>query len=152
MRTCLCCFSELALEKESDQHLSAYRPGRGGSRSHGRGYQGPRPGQGTNPKNARIMSNFREVCWCDARDEQGCLLDAPDCDYRYCFVVQRKEQETNTGREAKLVDGYSCTITFAFCGKRKHYKDECYPPHFGAAESKKHAVCLQEFAFWVLFE
>ena len=33
---------ELALEKESDQHLSAYRPGGGGSGSHGKGYQGPR--------------------------------------------------------------------------------------------------------------
>ena len=31
---------ELALEKESDQHLNAYGPGGGGSGSHGRGYQG----------------------------------------------------------------------------------------------------------------
>ena len=31
---------ELALEKESDQHLNAYLPGRGGSGSHGKGYQG----------------------------------------------------------------------------------------------------------------
>ena len=31
---------ELAVEKESFQHLNAYRPGGGGSRSHGRGYQG----------------------------------------------------------------------------------------------------------------
>ena len=35
---------ELALEKESHQHLNAYRPGGGGSGSHGKGYQGPRPG------------------------------------------------------------------------------------------------------------
>ena len=40
---------ELALGKESDQHLNAYRPGGGGSGSHGRGYQGRRPGQGTTP-------------------------------------------------------------------------------------------------------
>ena len=32
--------SELALEKESDQRLNAYRLGGGGSGSHGRGYQG----------------------------------------------------------------------------------------------------------------
>ena len=44
----------LALERESDQHLNAYRPGGGGSGSQGRGYQGHRPGQGTTPKNARI--------------------------------------------------------------------------------------------------
>ena len=51
---------ELALEKESDQHLNAYRPGRVGSGSHGRGYQGHRPRQGTTPKNARIMSNVQD--------------------------------------------------------------------------------------------
>ena len=32
---------ELALEKESDQHLNAYRPGGGGSGSHGRGSRDP---------------------------------------------------------------------------------------------------------------
>ena len=34
---------ELALEKEGDQHLDAYRPGGGGSGSQGKGYHGPRP-------------------------------------------------------------------------------------------------------------
>ena len=68
---------ELVLEKESDQHLSANRPGGRGSGSQGRGYQGHRPGQGTTPKNARIMSNAQDLFWCDARDEQGSLLHAP---------------------------------------------------------------------------
>ena len=117
---------ELALEKESDQHLNAYRPGGGGSGSQGRGYQGHRPGQGTTPKNARIMSNVQDLFWCDARDEQGSQLHAPDCDQRDCFVVQGKKQETNTGGKAKLPDHYRCTITCAFCGNRKHYEDECY--------------------------
>ena len=54
---------ELALEKESDQHLNPYRPGGGGSRSQGRGYQGHRPGQGTDPKNAPIMSNVQDLLW-----------------------------------------------------------------------------------------
>ena len=117
---------ELALEKESDQHLHAYRPGGGGSGSHGRGYQGHRPRQGTTPENARIMSNVQDLFCCDARDEQGILLHAPDCDRHDCFVVQREKQETNTGGKAKLPDHYRCTITCAFCGKRKHYEDECY--------------------------
>ena len=60
---------ELALEKESHQHLNAYRPGGGGSGSQGRGYQGHRPGQGTTPKNARIISNVQDLFWCNARDE-----------------------------------------------------------------------------------
>ena len=92
---------ELALEKESDQHLNAYRPGGDGSGSHGRGYQGPPLGQGTTPKNARFMSNVQGLFWCGARDEQGCLLHAPDCDQRKCFVVQGKKQETNTGSKSQ---------------------------------------------------
>ena len=72
------------------------------------------------------MSNVQELFWCDARDEQGCLLHAPDCDQRICFMAQGKNQQTNTGGKAKLPDHYRCTITCAFCGKRKHYKDECY--------------------------
>ena len=117
---------ELALEKESDQHLNAYRPGGGGSWSHGRGYQGHRPGQGTTHKIAGIMSNVQDLFWCDARDEQGTLLHAPDCDQHDCFVVQSKKQDTNTGGKAKLPDHYRCTITCAFCGKRKQYEDDCY--------------------------
>ena len=117
---------ELALEKESDLHLNANRPGEGGSGSHGRGYQGTQPGQGTTPKNARFMSNVQDLFWCDARNEQGCLLHAPDCEQRDCFVVHGKKQETNTGGKAKLPDHYRCTITCALCGNRKHYDDECY--------------------------
>ena len=79
---------ELALEKESDQHLNAYRPGGAGSGSHGKGYQGPRPGLGTTPKHAGIMGNVQELFWCDARDEHGHLQHAPDWDQRDCFVVQ----------------------------------------------------------------
>ena len=60
---------ELALEKESDQHLNAYRPGGGNSGNHGRGHQGPRPGQGTTPKNAVYMSNVQDLFWCDAKDK-----------------------------------------------------------------------------------
>ena len=71
---------ELALEKKSDQHLNAYRPGGGNSGNHGRGHQGPRPGQGTTPKNARHTSKVQDLFWCDARDEQGGRVHAPDCD------------------------------------------------------------------------
>ena len=72
------------------------------------------------------MSNVTDLFWCDARDEQGSLLHAPDCNQRGCFVVQGKKQETNTGGKAKLPDDHRCTITCAFCGKRKRYEDKCY--------------------------
>ena len=117
---------ELALEKESDQRLNAYRPEGGVSGSHGKGYQGPRPGQGITPKHARMRGNVQELFWYDARDEHGHLQHAPDCEQRDCFVVQGKKQETNTGAKPRMPDHYRCTITCAFCGKRKHYEDECY--------------------------
>ena len=119
---------ELVLEKKRDQHLNNYRPGGGGSGSHGKGYQGSRPGQGTTPKraHARIMESVKELFWCDARDEQGHLQHAPDCEQQDCFVVQGKQQEKKTGAKAKLPDHYRCTITCAFSGKRKHYEDDCY--------------------------
>ena len=37
-----------------------------------------------------------------------------------------KKQETNTGAKPKTPDHCRCTITCAFCGKRKHCEDECY--------------------------
>ena len=41
-------------------------------------------------------------------------------------MVQGKKQNTNTGGKAKMPDHYRCTMTCTFCGKRKHYEDECY--------------------------
>ena len=41
-------------------------------------------------------------------------------------MVQGKKQETNSGGKPKLPDHYRCKITCAFCGKRKHYDNECY--------------------------
>ena len=58
--------------------------------------------RGLPPKHARIMDNVRGLFWCDARDEQGHLQQAPDCEQRECFVVQGKKQETNTGAKAKI--------------------------------------------------
>ena len=105
---------EPGLEMQSDQHLDAYRSGGGGSESHGKGYQGPQPGQGTTLKHARIMGNVQELCWCDARDEVGHLQHAPDCDQRDCFAVQGKKQENNTGSKRKMPDDYRCTIFSEF--------------------------------------
>ena len=64
---------EPALVNDSDQNLNAYRPGGGNSRNNGRGYQGPRPRQGSTPKSACYMSNVQDLLWCDARDEKGGL-------------------------------------------------------------------------------
>ena len=43
-----------------------------------------------------------------------------------CFVVQGKKQKTNTGGKAKMPGHYRCTITCAFCSRRKHKEHDCY--------------------------
>ena len=82
------------------------------------------------------MDNVRELFWSNARDEQGHLQHAPDCEQRDCFVVKGKKPETNTGAKAKMPDHYRCTITCAFCGRRKRYEDECYHKQRLAAKLK----------------
>ena len=52
-------------------------------------------------------------------------LSTTECTYLPTYL-QGKQQEKNTSAKAKLPDHYRCTITCAFCGKRKHYEDECY--------------------------
>ena len=79
---------------------------------------------------------LQDLFWCDARDEQRGLVHAPDCNQNECFVVQGKRQETNTGGKAERPDHYRCTITCAFCGKRKQYEDECYQKQLLSAELK----------------
>ena len=47
--------------------------------------------------------------------------------------LQRK-QKTKDGQEVKHQDHFRCTITCGYCGKRRHYKDEC---HIKRRESEK---------------
>ena len=85
------------------------------------------------------MSNVQDLFWCDARDEQGGLEHAPDCEQHELFAVQGKKQETNTDGKAEMPDHYRYTITCAFCCKRKHYKDECYHKQRLSAKLKSEA-------------
>ena len=70
---------------------------------------------------------MQDLFWCDATDEQGGLLHAPDCNQHECFVVQGKKQDTNTRGKAKMPDHYRCTVTCASCGKCQHYEDVSTP-------------------------
>ena len=74
---------ELALEKESDQHLKAYRPGGSDAGSHGKGYQGPRPGQGTTPK--------RALSWAMSRSSSGVT---PEMSMATCSTPLTASSET----------------------------------------------------------
>ena len=38
----------------------------------------------------------------------------------------KRTQKTKDGQEVKHQDNFRCTITCGFCGKRRHYEDECH--------------------------
>ena len=75
---------ELALEKESDQHLNNYCPGGGGSESQGKGYQGSRPGQGPTPEKT-------PVSWKPSRSTSGVM---PEMSRATCSTSQTASSET----------------------------------------------------------
>ena len=48
--------------------------------------------------------------WCEAIDEQGTLVHAPDCDQHQRFVVKGKKQELNTGSKQKIPDHHAPSL------------------------------------------
>ena len=92
-----------------------------------KGTRDPDLDRGLPPSTRASRAMSRSSSGFDARDEHGHLQHTSNCDQRDCFVVQGKKQEPNTGSKPKMPDHYRCTMTCAFCGKRKHYEDECYP-------------------------
>ena len=74
---------------------------------------------------ARITEFFGET---QIREEVLDFMGLGSCMPREAWRLPSPQplQETNTGAKAKMPDHYRCTITCAFCGKRKHYEDECY--------------------------
>ena len=46
----------------------------------------------------------------------------------------KRTQKTKDGEEAKHEDHFCCTVMCGYCGKRRHYEDEC---HIKRRESEK---------------
>ena len=46
----------------------------------------------------------------------------------------KRTQKTKDRQEVKHQDHFYCTMTFRYCGKRRHYEDEC---HIKCRESEK---------------
>ena len=50
-----------------------------------------------------------------------------DCDRcSSCMLQLKRTQKTKDGQEVKHQDHFCCTITCGYCGKRRHYEDECH--------------------------
>ena len=60
-------------------------------------------------------------------NNKGGPCHAPDCDGRSaCMLQLKRTQKTEDGQEVKHHDHFRCTIKCGFCGKRRHYEDECH--------------------------
>ena len=65
--------------------------------------------------------------YCKPVNDKGGPRHAPDCDHRSGCLLQLKRQQHTTDRKTVTgKDHFRCTITCGYCGKRRHYEDECH--------------------------
>ena len=133
---------ELALETENDSHMKKFLKkhfGWGGT-------PGPDCGEGKGPKNptntnqggGKVRGNLRAMnevkpyagtpplFYCKPVNDKGGPCHALDCNQRSsCMLQMKRQQHTKDGKSVTHQDHFRCTITCGYCGKRRHYKDEC---------------------------
>ena len=142
---------ELALERENDSHMEKFLKkhlGRGGTptpeRGEGKGPKNPtntNQGGGKGRVNLRAMNEVKPdagtppLFYCKPVNEKGGPCHASDCDLRSgCMLQMKRQQHTKDGKPVTHQDHFRCTITCGYCGKRRHYEDEC---HIKKRESDK---------------
>ena len=142
---------ELALEREKDSHMEKFLKkhlGRGGTptpeRGEGKGHKNPtntNQGGGKGRGNLRAMNEVPTdagappLFYCRPVNDKGGPCHASDCDLRSgCMLQMKRQQHTKDGKTVTHQDHFRCTITCGFCGKRRHYEDEC---HIKKRESDK---------------
>ena len=140
---------ELAMEREDDSHMNKYlskhlrrdtpaekAPGGRSPQPHsnpwkGRGEQLKHMIETPASKGKGAPNHF----YCRPTDDKGGPCQAPDCDGRSaCMLQLKRTQKAKDGQEVKHQDHFPCTITCGYCGKRRHYEDEC---HIKRRESEK---------------
>ena len=142
---------ELALERENDSHMEKFLKkhlGRGGNptpeRGEGKGPKNPtnaNQGGGKGRGHLRAMNEVKPdagtapLFYCKPVNDKGGPCHAPDCDHRSsCMLQMKRQQHTKDGKPVTHQDHSRCTITCGYCGKRRHYEDEC---HIKKRESDK---------------
>ena len=134
---------ELGLERENDSHMEKIlkkHMGRGSTptRERCKG-EGPQEPTNTNKVGGKGGGNLRAMgevkpetdapplFYCKPVNDKGGPRHAPDCNHRNCCVLQlKRQQHTKDGKTVTHQDHFRCTITCGYCGKRRHYKDECH--------------------------
>ena len=142
---------ELALERENNSHMEKFLKkhlGRGGTptseRGEGKGQKNPtntNQGGGKGRGNLRAMNEVPTdagtppLFYCRPVNDKGGPCHASDCDLRSgCMLQMKRQQHTKDGKTVTHQDHFRCTITCGYCGKRRHYEDEC---HIRKRESDK---------------
>ena len=134
---------ELALERENDSHMEKFLKkhlGRDGTptpeRGEGKGPKNPtnaNQGGGKGRGNLRAMNEVEPevgtppLFYRKPVNDKGGPCHAPDCDlHRGCMLQMKRQQHTENGKILTHQDHFRCTITCGYCGKRRHYEDECH--------------------------
>ena len=134
---------ELALQRENDSHMEKFvkrHQGRGGTPTPDRGEgKGPQnstnayKGGGKGGDNLRAMNEVKPetgtppLFYFKPVNDKGGPSHAPDCNHRSGCVLQlKRQQHTKDGKTVTHEDHFRCTITCGYCGKRRHYEDECH--------------------------
>ena len=142
---------ELALERENDSHMEKFLKkhlGRGGTptleRGEGKGHKNPtntNQGGGKGRGNLRAMNEVQPdagtppLFYSRPVNDKGGPCHASDCDLRSgCMLQMKRQQHTKDGKQVTHQDHFRCTITCGYCGKHRHYEDEC---HIKKRESDK---------------
>ena len=134
---------ELAVERGNDSQMKKFLKrhlGRGGAPTPELG-EGKRLKNPTNTnkgggKGGGDLSAMNEVkpetgtpplFYCKPVNDKGGPCHAPDCDHRSgCMLQLKRQPHTNDWKTVTHQDHYTCTITCGYCGKHRHYEDECY--------------------------
>ena len=143
---------ELAMERENDSHMEKYlrkHLGRETPAEKSPGLRSPPPqsnpwkGRGgqvkhmteTPPSKGKGAPN---LFYCRPADDKGGPCHAPDCDGRSaCLLQLKRTQKIKDRHEVKHQDHFRCTIACGYCGKRRHYEDECHKKRRESEKLKK---------------
>ena len=134
---------ELAMERENDSHMDKYlrkHLRREAPAEKPQGGRSPQPHSNPGKGKGVQLKHMTETPPAKGKrapnkGNKGGPCHAPDCDGRSsCMLQLRRTQKTKDGQEVKDQDHFRCTITCGYCGKRRHYEDEC---HIKRRESEK---------------
>ena len=145
---------KLALERENDSQMEKFLKkhlGRGGTPTPERGKgKGPKNPTNADQKGCKGRGNLRAMnevkpdagtlplFYSKPVNDKGGPCHAPDCEHRSSCMLQMKgQQHSKDGKTVTDQDHLRCTITCGYCGKRRHYEDECHIKKRDSAELKR---------------